>query len=175
VGRIAPNKRLEDLIKTYWFYRRLDPGSRLVLVGSSVDTEGYLAGLQKLAAELGVLDGVAFAGSVPQAELCTYYRQASVYLCLSEHEGFCVPLLEAMHFGVPVVAHAAAGVPETLGPAGLLVGEKDFPTLAELVHRVVTDGALRDTVVAAQRARLRAFDAEAIGARLRGYLDALAA
>jgi glycosyltransferase involved in cell wall biosynthesis len=174
VGRIAPNKRLEDVIKAYCFYRRLDPGSRLLLVGSSVDTEGYLAGLQKLAAELGVLDGVVFTGSVSQAELCTYYRQASVYLCLSEHEGFCVPLLEAMHFGTPIVAYAAAGVPETLGAAGLLVGEKDFPTLAELVHRVVTDGALRAGVVAGQRARLGAFGSEAIGTRLREYLAAIA-
>jgi glycosyltransferase involved in cell wall biosynthesis len=139
-----------------------------------VDTEGYLAGLQKLAAELGVLDGVVFTGSVSQAELCTYYRQASVYLCLSEHEGFCVPLLEAMHFGTPIVAYAAAGVPETLGAAGLLVGEKDFPTLAELVHRVVTDGALRAGVVAGQRARLGAFGSEAIGTRLREYLAAIA-
>jgi glycosyltransferase involved in cell wall biosynthesis len=175
VGRIAPNKRIEDLVKTYCLYRRLDPGSRLLLVGSAVDTEGYLAGLQKLAAELGVLDGVVFTGAVSQAELCTYYRLASVYVSLSEHEGFCVPLLEAMHFGVPVVAYASTGVPGTLGGAGLLVSDKDFPTLAELLYRVVTDGALRDTIVAAQRERLRAFDAELIGGQLRGYLEALAA
>jgi L-malate glycosyltransferase len=173
VGRIAPNKRLEDVIKTYYFYRQLDPTSRLLVVGSAVDTEGYLAGLQKLAAELGVLDGVVFAGAVPQAELCTYYRLASVYLSLSEHEGFCVPLLEAMHFGVPVVAYAAAGVPETLGDAALLVQDKDFPTLAELIQRVVIDTALRQAVVAGQRARLAAFDPEAVGAQLRGYLAEL--
>jgi glycosyltransferase involved in cell wall biosynthesis len=175
VGRLAPNKRVEDLIKTYYFYRRLEPASRLLLVGSWVDTEGYVAGLQKLAAELGVLDGVVFAGSVSQAELCAFYRCASVYLCLSEHEGFCVPLLEAMHFGVPIVAFAAAGVPGTLGSAGLLVAEKDFPTTAELVHRVVTDRSLRDAVVAGEQDRLRAFDAEPIGALLRGHLEALAA
>jgi len=175
VGRIAPNKRVEDLIKTYYFYRRVDPDSRLLLVGSSVDTEGYLAGLQKLAAELGVLDGIAFTGSVSQAELCTYYRLASVYLSMSEHEGFCVPLLEAMHFGVPIVAYASTGVPETLGGAGLLVDQKDFPTLAELVHRLATDPALRAAVVAGQRERLRAFDEEAIGGRLRGYLAELQA
>jgi glycosyltransferase involved in cell wall biosynthesis len=173
VGRIAPNKRLEDVIKTYYFYRRLDPTSRLLVVGSAVDTEGYLAGLQKLAAELGVLDGVVFTGAVSQAELCTYYRLATVYLSLSEHEGFCVPLLEAMHFGVPVIAYAAAGVPETLGGAGLLVQDKDFPTLAELLQRAVTDTALRQAVVAGQRARLAAFDPEAVGARLRGYLAEL--
>jgi glycosyltransferase involved in cell wall biosynthesis len=170
VGRIAPNKRIDDLIKTFYFYRRLDPASRLVIVGSSVDTEGYLAACQKLAAELGVLDGVVFAGGVSQAELCTYYRVASVYLSMSEHEGFCVPLLEAMHFGVPIVAYAAAGVPGTLGGAGLAVNRKDFPLLAELIHRVVVEPALRDGLVAGQRARLRAFDREAIGAQLRAHL-----
>jgi L-malate glycosyltransferase len=173
VGRIAPNKRIEHLIKIYYFYRRLDPGSRLIVVGSAVDTEGYLAGLQKLAAELGVLDGVVFTGSVPQAELCTYYRLAAVYLSMSEHEGFCVPLLEAMHFGVPIVAYAAAGVPGTLGGAGLLVEAPDFPLIAELVHRVVTEPVLRDAVVAGQRERLKAFDSTTIGAGLRAHLDAL--
>jgi glycosyltransferase involved in cell wall biosynthesis len=174
VGRLAPNKRIEDLLKTFYFYRRLDPGSRLVVVGSAVDTEGYLAGCRKLAADLGLADAVVFAGAVSQAELCTYYRLASAYLCLSEHEGFCVPLLEAMHFGVPVVAYAAAGVPGTLGEAGLLVADKDFPTVAEVVHRVVADPALRAAVVAGQRARLRAFAPEPVAARLEGYLAALA-
>jgi glycosyltransferase involved in cell wall biosynthesis len=174
VGRIAPNKRIEDLIKTFYFYRRLDPDSRLVLVGSAVDTEVYLAACQKLAAELGVLGHVLFTGPVPQAELCTYYRRASAYLCLSEHEGFCVPLLEAMHFGVPVVAYASTGIPGTLGDAGLLLREKDFPTIAETVHRVVRDPALRRAVVAGQRVRLRAFDAATTEARLRAHLAELA-
>lgn len=175
VGRIAPNKRIEDLVKTYYFYRRLDPESRLLIVGTAVDMEGYLAGCQKLAAELGLLDSVVFAGAVSQAELCTYYRLASVYLSLSEHEGFCVPLLEAMHFGVPVVAYAAAGVPGTLGGAGLLVEEKDFPTIAELAHRAATDPGLRAAVAAGQRERLGTFDAATVGATLRRHLAEAAA
>ncbi len=174
VGRIAANKRIEDLVKIYFFYRRLDPTSRLLVVGSAVDMESYLAACQKLAAELGVLDGVVFTGAVPQADLCTYYGLASVYLSMSEHEGFCVPLLEAMHFGVPIVAYAAAGVPGTLGDAGLMVREKDFPALAELIHRAVSDPALRDAVVAGQRERLKAFDAAVIGDRLRSHLAELA-
>jgi glycosyltransferase involved in cell wall biosynthesis len=170
VGRIAPNKRIEHLVKTFYFYRRLDPTSRLLVVGTAVDMETYLAACQKLAAELGVLDGIVFLGSVSQAELVTCYRLASACVSLSEHEGFCVPLLEAMHFGVPVVALAAAGVPGTVGPAGLLVHDRDFPTIAELVHRVVSDAALRTAVVAGQRERLRAFDVETIGQTLHRYL-----
>jgi glycosyltransferase involved in cell wall biosynthesis len=92
---------------------------------------------------------------------------------MSEHEGFGVPLLEAMHFGVPIVAFAAAGVPGTLGGAGLPVQEKDFPAVAELIHRVVTEPVLRDAVVAGQRERLKAFDDAVIGEQLRGYLTEL--
>jgi glycosyltransferase involved in cell wall biosynthesis len=173
VGRVAPNKRIDDLIKAFYFYRRLDAASRLLVVGSAVDTEGYLAGCQKLAAELGVADAVVFTGSVSQAELCTYYRLASVYLSMSEHEGFGVPLVEAMHFGLPIVAYAAAGIPGTLGGAGLPVAEKDFPTVAELIHQVVIEPVLRDAVVAGQRERLKAFDREVIGHQLRAHLDSL--
>jgi glycosyltransferase involved in cell wall biosynthesis len=165
---------VEDLVKAYYVDRRLDPDSRLIVVGSAVDTETYLAGCQKLCAELGLLDHVVFTGAVSQAELTTYYRLASAYLCLSEHEGFCVPLLEAMHFDVPVVAYAATGVPGTMGDAGLLVPEKDFPAIAELAHRVVHDRDLRVAVLAGQRVRLRAFDAVAIGATLREHLEMLA-
>ena len=149
MGRLAPNKRVEDLVKAYYFYRRLDPESRLIIVGSAVDTEVYLAGCQKLCAELGLLDHVVFAGGVSQAELCAYYRLASAYLCLSEHEGFCVPLLEAMHFeraGDRLRRGRRARHP---GDAGLLVQEKDFPAIAELLHRVVHDPAVRAAVVAA--------------------------
>ena len=139
-----------------------------------MDTETYLTACQKLCADLGLLDHVVFAGAVSQTELCTYYRLASAYLCLSEHEGFCVPLLEAMHFDIPVVAYAATGVPGTMGDAGVLVEEKDFPAIAELLHRVVRDPAVRAAVVAGQRARLRAFDADTIGASLREHLETLA-
>jgi L-malate glycosyltransferase len=173
VGRIAPNKRIDDLIKTYHFYRRLDRESRLLIVGSTVDTEGYQAACAKLAGDLGIADGVIFTGSVSQEELCSYYRLATLYLTLSEHEGFCVPLLEAMHFGLPVVARAAAGIPGTMGSAGLLVPDKDYPTIAELVHEVVSEPTLRDAVVAGQRERLKAFDAAVIGAQLRHYLGDL--
>ena len=113
--------------------------------------------LPEACAELGLLDHVVFTGSVSQAELCTYYRLASAYLCLSEHEGFCVPLLEAMHFDVPVVAYASTGVPGTMGDAGLLVQEKDFPAIAELSPGV------HDPAVRAHRRRRQRAGADTIG------------
>lgn len=175
VGRIAPNKRIEELIKTFYFYRRLDPTARLIVVGTAVDMEGYLAGCQKLAAELGVADGVVFTGPVSQAELCSYYRLATCYLCLSEHEGFCVPLLEAMHFDLPVIAYASTAVPGILGEAGILLPEKDFPAIAELIQHLLTTPDLRKEILAGQRERLRAFEPSVVGQMLKGYLAELEA
>ncbi|RME35159.1 MAG: glycosyltransferase, partial [Thermoflexia bacterium] len=119
VGRLVPNKRQEDLIKLLWYYRRVDPSARLFLIGAPW-VPAYTEWLRELADELGLGDAVVFAGHVSQRDLVTYYRLADVYVSMSEHEGFGKPLIESMYLGVPVVAYAAAAVPETLGGAGVL-------------------------------------------------------
>lgn len=156
VGRFAPNKRLEDVVKAFHFYKRINPRSRLLLVGTDVNLENYSGAVRALAEGLGLAD-VHFLGHVDFRDLCTYYRIADLYLVMSEHEGFCVPLLEAMHFGVPIVARAAAAIPATLGPAGLLLREKRFEEIAELMHLVISDKALRERVIAAGRERIKDF------------------
>jgi len=103
----------------------------------------------------------------------TYYRLAHVYLCMSEHEGFCVPLLEAMHFGVPVIAYAAGAVPETLGGAGALVMRKDFPEIAELAGLVSEAGRVRESLIVAGRDRVRQFFPESLQPRLRELVDSI--
>lgn len=166
VGRLVPNKRIEDLLKTFYFYRRkINPDSRLILVGIDTDMEVYSLALRQLIHDLG-LNGVAFAGRVAQRELVSYYRLAHVYLCMSEHEGFCVPLVEAMHLGVPIVAYAAAAVPETLGDAGALIVRKDFVRIAELASLIVEDAGLRAALVDAGRKRARDFLPESVAPRL---------
>jgi glycosyltransferase involved in cell wall biosynthesis len=140
VGRLVPNKRIEDLIKAHYWLARLIPGARLLIVGGG-ETNAYALGLRDLALALDV-PGVHFGGHVSNAALTAYYRAASLYLCLSEHEGFCVPLVEAMHFGLPIVAFAAAGVTGTLGQGGVLLQRKDPLLTAELMARVLTDPAL---------------------------------
>ena len=172
VGRLVPNKRIEDVIRTFWFYRRkINPDSRLFLVGIDTDMEIYSFALRSLVERLAV-PGVAFVGRVDRRELATYYRLAHVYLCMSEHEGFCAPLVEAMHFGVPVIAYAATAVPETVDDAGVLVSEKRFAEVAELVALLGEDGRLRDRLVAAGRERARAFRPEAFEGRVRELLGA---
>lgn len=156
VGRCAPNKRLEDAVRAFHCYRRLDPHSRLLLVGGVGGLENYAAAVRELALRLGDHD-VHLVGHVSFRQLCSFYRLADVYLTMSEHEGFCVPLLEAMHFGVPIVARAAGAIPETLGGAGLLLSGRDPAEAAELVRLAATDRDLRGRLVEAGRARLADF------------------
>jgi glycosyltransferase involved in cell wall biosynthesis len=156
VGRVIPNKRIDDLIRVFAVYKRyFDPASRLLLVGDSRGHEHYLTRLQEMVKELR-LDDVVFAGHVEDDELLAYYRSASVFLCLSEHEGFCVPLQEAMHFGVPVVAYDAGAVRETLHGGGVLVDHKDLERLAGLLDQVLTDSTFRARVLASQDRALKA-------------------
>jgi L-malate glycosyltransferase len=160
VGRLAPNKAQHDLVKAFAAYRRLyDDRARLHLVGASSSHQYELA-LTAFVDALGLAGAVDITGPVSAGGLTAYFETADVYVVASEHEGFCVPLLEAMHHRVPIVAYSAAAVPETLGAAGLLLDAKDPYTIASAVHRVATDAAVRTQLVEAGAERLRAFDIE---------------
>lgn len=170
VGRVSPNKRFEDLILTFYYLkRRVRPDARLLLVGSAGGMRPYFEYLHKLVSRLGLTD-VVFAGHVSTSELVAFYRSADLYMCLSEHEGFCVPLLESMHFGVPIVAYNAAAVPETLGGSGVLVKTKDYPAVAELIGVLAERETLREKIVARQRKRLEDFYPAKVGDRLQALL-----
>jgi glycosyltransferase involved in cell wall biosynthesis len=163
VGRLAPNKAQHDVIKAFAAYRQFhDDAARLVLVGGGVD-DAYGRTLHRFARALGLHDAVTFTGGVPGDGLAAAYSNADVFVVCSEHEGFCVPLLEAMHFKVPIVAFAAAAVPETLGEAGLLLAVKDPCTVAAAVHHTVSDEMLRRQLVATGAARVREFDVSHTG------------
>ena len=154
VGRIAPNKRIETLIEAfYWYQRWYNPFSRLTLVGSEYSCPRYYAMLRMQAADLD-LANVCFEGFAAPEGLPTYYRHAQVFVTASEHEGYCLPLIEAMHNGVPVVARAQGGMPEALGGAGVLFDGLSPAELAGLIHRVVGDGALRGEILASQQRRM---------------------
>jgi glycosyltransferase involved in cell wall biosynthesis len=154
VGRVIPNKRLDDVIRAFAAYKRsINPRSRLLLVGSYGGFELYFAMLQQLVAQLRVPD-VHFLGHVSNEELSAVYDVADVFLCASEHEGFCVPLIEAFHKGVPVIAYAATAVPATMDGGGVLYTDKTPLRVAHLVDAVVRDAPLRARIVAAQDAAL---------------------
>jgi glycosyltransferase involved in cell wall biosynthesis len=171
VGRIVPNKRLDDVLRAFVLYQRAHaPGATLTLVGSDDGFADYGRALRDLAGRLGAR-GVTFTGRVSASERDRVYARADAYLCMSEHEGFCVPLLEAMAHGVPVVARAAAAVPETLGGAGIAVSGPDaLPLAAEALHEAVSSPGTRAGLAAAAAARLQALRAERVEPALRAAL-----
>ncbi len=170
VGRVAPNKRHDELLRVFHDLQHyVEPFSRLLLVGPYGGAEAYHTLLMGQAYTLD-LRRVIFTGSVTQPELNACYRAATVFLCMSEHEGFCAPLLEAMHHDLPVVAVGDAAVPETLGGAGVLFHERNYPLIAETIGRIARDPALREAIVAGQRKRLAAYRARDFEAELRTAL-----
>ena len=159
VGRIAPNKKIEDHIKLAEAYKRyVDAYYRFIFVGRCDVVPRYYATIRALMAEYRLLpDRFVFTGPVPDEELAVYYRRAAVYVSLSEHEGFCVPLVEAMAADVPVLAYSAGAVPDTLGGAGVQFAPKDLEHAAELLGALTFDDDLRAQVLAGQRRRLADF------------------
>jgi L-malate glycosyltransferase len=171
VGRTIPNKRLEDVIRWFHAYKRwFNPQSRLLFVGSHAGFESYVTTLNHLVATLGTTD-VHFLGHVSNEELIAFYDIADLFLCASEHEGFCVPIVEAFHMGVPVIAYAAAAVPATMDGAGLLLSDKNPLMVAALIERIVNDDALYDRVVCSQNAALDRLTARDFAATLLNFVD----
>jgi glycosyltransferase involved in cell wall biosynthesis len=168
VGRIVPNKCVEDLIKTQYWLSKIMPGARLLLVGGGMEMS-YGLGLRELVTDLGV-PGVHFAGHVTDAQLMAYYRVGHLYLCQSEHEGFCVPLVESMHFGLPIVAHASTGVPGTLDGGGVLLEGKDHVRTAEVCARILGDDSLRASLGEKARKRLERFRPDKVAEELKQVL-----
>jgi glycosyltransferase involved in cell wall biosynthesis len=167
VGRLAPNKCLEDVIKAFYFLvKYIDKQARLRLVGIDTDTELYSFALRELASHLGIADAVEFVGPLSDSEVRAMYEASDVYICMSEHEGFCLPLIEAMHFGLPVVAFSAGAVPETLGSGGVLVREKRHAEIGQLLADIATPGELRERLVGNGRERVGYFSFERFAARV---------
>jgi L-malate glycosyltransferase len=173
VGRIVPNKKIEDYIRLAEHYKRyVDTSYRFIFVGKSDGVPRYYNTVLALMAEFKMPPGrFLFTGPVPDEDLATYYRMASVYISLSEHEGFCVPLLEAMAADVPVMAYASTAVPDTLGGAGVQFAPKDLEFAAELLGELAYNDTLRAQVIAGQRRRLADFG----DARIRRELEHLLA
>lgn len=175
VGRFVPNKKPEDLVRFFHAYKRLfNQKSRLILAGSYAGFDAYLSQVQGLIAALGATD-IHILGQISDQELTALYDVADVFLCASEHEGFCVPLLEAFHKDVPVIAYAATAVPETMDGAGVLFEEKDPALVASLINAVVTNGAMRDAILDAQEASLTRHRTRDFDRILLGHVDRMLA
>jgi glycosyltransferase involved in cell wall biosynthesis len=154
LGRLAPNKKQEDLMKLLHYYRRIEPDARLIRVGSA-RLSNYTNWLHEFANSHDLEDSVHFTGHVSQPEMIAYYQIADLYVSMSEHEGFGKPLIESMYFDLPVLAYAATAVPSTLGNAGVLFRYKHYEALAEVADILIKDGSLRRSVISRQRKRVQ--------------------
>ena len=162
VGRIAPNKCQEDVIRSFYCYKRLNPESRLILAGSYAGMENYYERLVKYTEILGIKDDVIFTGHIKFSEILAYYRAADVFVCMSRHEGFCVPLVESMFFDVPVIAFNSSAISDTLGDSGVLIDDNSPDFVARIISRIVSDDTLRSRIIEGQRARLKDFSYESV-------------
>lgn len=158
VGRMAPNKKVEDVVSAFAVYKEsYDKTARLFLVGSFQEEDKYYQHLLRHIKKLGVED-VIFPGHISFSAILSYYRIADVFLCMSEHEGFCVPLVEAMYFDVPVVAYNKCAVPDTMGHSGVVVAEKNYEQIAQIIHEIVSDEDVKERMIGRQNTRLKDFD-----------------
>lgn len=165
-GRVAPNKKQEDLITAFYYYHTyVNPKSRLIIAGSYQNSDIYCRKLKAYRDELG-LEDVIFTGHIPFDQILAIYKTASVFLCLSEHEGFCVPLVEAMYFGVPIIAYDSTAIAETLGGSGLLFKDKDPKAISEAIDLIMTDESLKQKLIAGEKARLEYFNNDRIKEQL---------
>lgn len=160
VGRVIPNKKFEDVIKVFTFYKKhFNKESQLILAGDYRGQERYYSALCCLIDNLGVED-VFFTGHIDFPELAALFKIADVYLSMSEHEGFGVPLLEAFYNRIPVVAYAAGAVEETMNSGGILLHEKDFLKSAVVLNILEKDKSFRDNLIEHQLRALEKYSRE---------------
>ena len=158
VGRVAPNKKHEDILRAFTCYQKCyNSSSRLIFAGRYSGMEQYYERLFNYAKELDILDNVIFTNHIKFDEILAWYNVADVFLCMSEHEGFCVPLMEAMYFNVPVIAYDNSAIAETLGGAGVLVDNKEPDKIAWEIHKLIKNKEYSNEIIKAESKRLDYF------------------
>jgi glycosyltransferase involved in cell wall biosynthesis len=171
VGRVIPNKKFEDVIKVFNFYKtNFNPNSQLILAGDYRGMERYYASLQQLVDDLELRD-VYLTGHVEFAELVSYFKLADVYLSMSEHEGFGVPLIEAFYNQIPVVAFAAGAVEETMNGGGVILRYKDFFRTAALLHQLQNNKGFRTKIISSQNEALKKYERRNVAKILMKHIE----
>ncbi len=166
VGRIIPNKKIEDLIKVFYFYKNyFNNSSRLIIVGEYRGFERYLTSIYQLVEKLNLPD-IVFTGHVTEDELISFFKIADIYMHMSEHEGFCAPIPEAFFLKKPVIAYSAAAIPETMNDGGLLIKEKNFIKIAGLIDKLLKNKDLYEKVIKRQSQTLDSYKRNVTGKKL---------
>jgi glycosyltransferase involved in cell wall biosynthesis len=170
VGRIAPNKKQEDVIDIFdHYYKYVNADSELVFVGNLADI-GYFEKLKKKIAEMQCRDYIIFTGKISDNEVYAQYERADIFICMSEHEGFCIPLLESMYCGIPTMAFDSCAISSTMGDAGILVKVKNKEMLARLSHVVLGSKSIEKIIQEKQFERVKSFSRDHIMEKLKQLL-----
>ncbi len=167
LGSLAPHKKIEDLVKTFYIYQKyLNKNSHLYLVGGFGPSK-YMQIVYDLIEKLGIQKKIKITGKISVGKLKYIFEHSQIYLHLSNHEGFCVPLIEAMHFNIPIIANNSSGIPYTLAGAGILVDKENFEEIAEVIDEIIENPDLKDQILAGQRKKLEEFSKEKVKAQLK--------
>lgn len=173
VGRLAPHKMQEDIIKIFYYYNKfIEHRSRLILVGSYGGAEIYYEYIRSIIKQLH-LDNVYITGQINFRELLAYYGVADIFVSMSGHEGFCVPILESMYFDIPIIAYKSSAIPYTLEDSGILVNKKNYIAIAEMINMVVNNGELKKKIIKKQQERLQYFHRSNTEKSFKHYLDSI--
>ena len=169
-GRLSPNKKQTDLVKMIYYLKQINPNTRLILVGGGKDeTDNYFKELKALIKKLHLQHDVIITNQVSESELKSYFMLADLFVSMSEHEGFGVPLVEAMCFDIPVLAYKSTAIPETLGDAALMfTDKKDMPLVAGLASVLLNNREIRSSIIEAQKNVRKKFEHDTIR---NDYLD----
>ena len=162
LGRIVPNKKQQDVIAAFNSYQKnYNPKSRLFLIGNPRDFENYGEQLKEYTKRLET-SNVIFTGHTKFNEILAYYKLSDLFLCMSEHEGFCVPLVEAMYFNIPILAYASSAIPSTLGGSGFVLKDKNPEVTAAVMNKILSEDNLKKTILENQAERLADFAHEKV-------------
>lgn len=171
VGRVAPNKKQEDVIKSFYYYKKyFNKKARLFIVGGYGGMERYYNQLVRLTESLN-LEDVIFTGHIKFESILAYYSIADLFLCMSEHEGFCVPLVESMFFKVPILAYNSCAIPYTLGGKSVLVNEKDYKYIAGMMDYILENKNFKEKIISKQCERLEELKPEKIELEFKKYIE----
>lgn len=164
VGRVVPNKKQEDLIEAFYYYQKYyNPKSRLIMVGSFAGINRYVESLELYVDRIGV-ENVIFTGQISFAKILAFYRIADVFLCMSEHEGFCVPIVEAMYFRIPIIAYQSSAIGDTMGEGGVLLEQKEPLETAGMIHYLMTHPELCEKIKHNQAVCMERFEHDRVEA-----------
>ncbi len=172
IGRIARNKAQKDLIEIANIYAKINNNFKLYIIGGVTDID-YKNELEELIDRYNLKNFITITGKVSNEELYAYYRASNIFLCMSEHEGFGIPLIEAMLFNVPVIAYNSSNIKDTMNGGGVLFNKKSFKDIAGVIELIRVNHAFKREIIKTQKEAIKIYEHQNILKKLISYLNSI--